>query len=65
MTLPRGVWRAPFLSPEGFPLLLAIAANGRCLHEARLFRGDEQEEIAAMLERLLDKDDPIRVARAS
>jgi len=56
--LERGVYTMPYRCKRGHRMLAAIDSNGRKVHEARMFDGECELEVTAMLRRLLDRDDP-------
>lgn len=60
--LPRGVYDPKVLTESGHRYLLAVDSQGRCIKRTLYFRGDEREQVAAMLERFLDQQDPVRVS---
>lgn len=58
MQTPRGIWRAPHRTPDGLPYLKAITHDNRVIARATVYPWDDEEEIAAVLNRLLARRDP-------
>lgn len=64
--LPRGVYVAPYLGPNGETVLLAITARQRLAAEPLfLVTADREAEMSDSLWRLLDQRDPRPTGAAS
>ena len=59
--LPRGVWRAPSLSPDGETCLYAVDHNHRWLRDGcrYILPGDNPYPVAEALWDLLNEQDPV------
>lgn len=56
--LARGVYRLPYLSEDGRPLLVAVTGRGRRFVERAVASGQDERAVAAVLARMLDTSDP-------
>lgn len=56
--LPRGVYRPRYLDRDGRPLVMAIDSRSRRLYEVPVPPGGDVRAVTAVLERLLDQEDP-------
>lgn len=59
--LPRGVYRAPLLSPEGYPILFAVTAEHRFVNRYYIGPHDDPYAILDRLYAELDAADPDHV----
>jgi len=57
-THPRGVFRVSYLDSNGHRIAVAVDSQGRRIHEVRMFENDCPVEVAQMLTRFLDREDP-------
>lgn len=54
----RGVFRVPFVSEEGFPVLVAIASDGRRICERLVYPFESEGEVLRETWDLLNEADP-------
>lgn len=59
-TLPRGVYRAPWLGPNGQTVFVAVNADGRLVAEGFALPGQDPEPALEEMRATLDRDDPPR-----
>lgn len=52
----KGIYKPDMLSTHGHTILFAVDDHGRYVAHALVFPTDNEEEVAAMLERILDQD---------
>jgi hypothetical protein len=58
--LERGVYRAPFRSPAGRPILLAVTSTGIRIRSVALRESADEAQAIRWLEEFLDEVDPPR-----
>lgn len=54
----RGVFRSHLLTAEGYPFLIAVASDRRAIARATVYPWDDEDQVAASLERVLNREDP-------
>jgi hypothetical protein len=61
----RGVHSPPWYDEGGHEVLVAVTGAGRLLLAARVFSRENRDEVAIMLQRILDATDPESVPDAA
>lgn len=59
----RGVYRAAFLTLSGHAIFTAVRSDHRRLQRAIAYTREEEQGVSDMLERLLDRVDPVSARR--
>jgi hypothetical protein len=55
----RGIHAPEWLDSSGHRILVAVDSRGRAVHTCRLFRRDTVDDVAMMMWRMLDREDPV------
>ena len=55
----RGVFRVPFVSAEGFPVLISVRADGRKLSERAVWPVEDADDVLLQMWGELNDADPV------